>query len=212
MSTLGRLLEDLAFQSGMGRSVAGALRREADATVRELDDLRRAAKQTNTGDFDAAFVRATDGYFSILPHEGASIARDSELSINDATWTKITFEDEADLSDDYKLWTYNKGMRVESSAIKTEHSTPIGSAFMAYGVIHFGANSTGERELRVKTTDGGWLNVAAISAIASGTTNVAYCIPIETDSANPSFELYAYQSSGGALNINAGVFGVTRIK
>lgn len=120
-------------------------------------------------------------------------------SINNTTWTAVTFGSENVDTDSMHSTTANTGRITINTAGK-------------YLLIAFAAmdpNITGERDIAIYTSEGGGASAAKIQTTWSAESNAGSLgvnmevVLLRNLAVNDYAEVYVYQSSGGALNVNS---------
>lgn len=131
---------------------------------------------------------------------GARAHNDATISINDSTWTNVTFNTEGAAG-----WDTNNIHNVSSNT--QNFVVPIAGRYICKCEVLWAGNSTGIRALRI-------LNDASqiaeeyepnpgVSSFSMSVDDVANCV------AGGTIVFQAYQTSGGALNLtNAGTYGI----
>ncbi len=142
------------------------------------------------------------------------MARDSVLSIDNASRTLITFEPAADLSTNQGPYDFSQGMLTSPTdgTISVANSIPGKTVVLISGFVEWAANSSGFREVRLVSGSGGATHFGAATAISNGATVVTFSVLKEMVVDDDTFHITGWQNSGAALNIVLAVFGVARIR
>ena len=128
-------------------------------------------------------------------YAGASVTKTAVQSISNATFTTLTWNSE----------TYDTNTFHDNSTNNYRITVPSGKAgyYLVSGIILFGANGTGNRlmELRKNGSAVNYVFSETPATASNGTgLNMSYVINLAVAD---YLELAAYQTSGGALNVDA---------
>jgi hypothetical protein len=123
----------------------------------------------------------------------AGITRSTAQSINDITWTAISFDTTVwDTDSIYDFATYPTRLTVRTGGI-----------YIITGFGQWASNGTGQRWMRIYLN--GTNEIAKVSTIMTGTAYThAHSVSIVYSLIQGDYvELSVYQNSGGALNMNS---------
>ncbi len=207
---------DKVMADRIGDIIADALpqlsARDRVAIQTTLNNMQRVADRVggSVSQFDK--IDAKSGRFAVLPHEAASMARDTIQTIPPGTYTTITFEPYADLFSYNQKYSFSNGIiATPSTGLFDVHNT-VGSIMLFCGAVQWQANSTGLRELRLKTGSGTNTSISSVPAVtAAGTVN-PFAIMRKMNRADESHYLQCWQNSGGNLEISFATFGILRVR
>lgn len=144
----------------------------------------------------------TDKY-QILDAPVCRATRNGNQSINNTTWTKIDLDGE-DIDP--------KAMHSTVTNI-TRVTVPVAGVYRVYGRVQYEANATGIRGIDFyKNNSGLSLTSTYVDNLGAGTSASATNSAIVKCAANDYIEILGYQSSGGALNVQAAVLEVELIR
>ena len=165
----------------------------ADGTHDNTTVMMLAGSQTVTGTktFPAGSIN-----FSRLAFNGCQAYLSSNQSLNNTTETAIVFDSESWDDDTYHSTSSNQSRLTATTT----------GVYIVYANVQFDTDSTGDRYIRF--LKGGATEMARVSIHAAGgslTTNLFLAAVMELTATN-YVECYAYQASGGALNVSGGEF------
>lgn len=137
---------------------------------------------------DAAAAAVFASYPEVTP--SARVYNNAHISLNNATLTNLTFNTERWDTDTIHDTTTNTGRLTCKTA----------GIYIVTGHVSFAANATGIRDVRILHNGTTTYATTRADAAASGKTNMTIS-SILSLAVNDYVELVAYQSSGGALNV-----------
>ena len=122
-------------------------------------------------------------------------------SINNTTWTPVTYDSEG-----ANGWDSSN---IHSVASNTDRFTvPVAGKYVVFGEVYWAANATGFRAMRVTVNSTQVSEDYRINLVATAfTMNHSWVVNC---AANDIIRIEVYQSSGGALNItNVSAYGIS---
>jgi hypothetical protein len=127
-------------------------------------------------------------------YSGVSVKKTANQSINNATFTVISFD-----SEDYDTDAYH-----DDVTNNTRITVPTGKSgkFLLSGCIRYAASGTGNRAINLYKNGSELILLALIAGTATNATVVPFSHTISLV-ATDYLELYGYQTSSGALNIDS---------
>jgi hypothetical protein len=131
---------------------------------------------------------------STVTYSGVAVKKTAAQSINNATFTAITWD-----SEDFDIGSYH-----DNSTNNSRITIPSGKTgyFLLSGVISFAANATGNRGVELRKNGSGvdYIFFLAPAAVANAPA-FPFSFTISLAAAD-YLELFAYQTSSGALNVD----------
>ena len=208
---LGGLTDDdhtvyalLLGRSG-GQTLIGGTGSGDDLTLQSTSNATRGDLITDCADITmvaASKVRmASQNRFRHL--NSMALAAKANQSLNDVTWTLITWT-AAD--------TFDTDSMHDPASNDSRILAPIAGKYLAMATVGFAANTTGSRFARIEKNAAGVLDAGTFVSQAALDANTEATNPTATSfsffglvdmAANDYIEVFAYQSSGGALNVLA---------
>jgi hypothetical protein len=129
-----------------------------------------------------------------VTYSGVAVKKTAAQSINNATFTAISWD-----SEDFDIGSYH-----DNSTNNSRITIPSGKTgyFLLSGVISFGANATGNRGVELRKNGSGvdYIFFLAPAAVANAPA-FPFSFTISLAAAD-YLELFAYQTSSGALNVD----------
>ena len=122
----------------------------------------------------------------------------SDQSINTSTFTAITFSNGTASS--YGEWD-NNNWHPSSDSTFTSPSGFSTGVFNVSGNVCFDTNATGSRQVAIYMSGTGQYNYVIVPACSANYTIVPFSFNMRVSSSSNTFTLYAWQDSGGALNV-----------
>lgn len=123
--------------------------------------------------------------------KAARVTNSAAISVPNATATVLTFDQER--RDDGSL---------HSTSSNTDRLTaPVAGWYQIAGNVEFATNATGFRTISVRKNGGTTIIWVSQANAVSGTQTILQVGCVAYLAANDYVSLYAYQSSGGALNV-----------
>jgi hypothetical protein len=139
----------------------------------------------------------TGGYVTNDEQPRASANNSTTQSISNSTWTAVTFDTE----------DYDVGSMHSTSVNTSKFTVPTGGGgiYLLTAQVTFAANATGVRQIRFlkgsgATDIGGTSARSSVTATDIETLSSSLVVSL---AAGDIVEVYAYQTSGGSLNIGS---------
>ncbi|MGL4256034.1 MAG: hypothetical protein ACRCSL_06825 [Microbacterium sp.] len=143
-----------------------------------------------------------DAFSFLLSPPRSFVYNSAAISATNSTWTLYTADTEL-YDTDSQHSTSSNTSRLVCNATGLYHVT---------GILVFNANTTGYRSLNVRKNAAGAIGsgtslyVASEAAVNGGSTTLPVAFDAQLTSGD-YIEMFGWQNSGGALNINAGGLG-----
>jgi hypothetical protein len=139
-------------------------------------------------DFLASWFLSSD-----LTNIGARVYNSAAISVNNATATALTFNSER----------YDTDSIHSTSANTSRLTCTRAGKYVIVGHVAFASNATGLRTVSIRLNGSATIIAAQNAVPISGDETIFSIATIYDLAVGDYVELYAYQSSGGALNVTA---------
>ena len=129
---------------------------------------------------------------------GVSCSKSSTQSINNATWTVVTFNTEQ--------FDTNNFHDNSSNTSRITIPTGRGGYYLLSGTLTFASNATGARGVQINKNGSQLFNPTFITTVNGFDSSYPFSLTISLVGGD-YVEVLGYQNSGGALNLQSGTVG-----